>query len=183
MFGHPSLRLHITEVCDNGITRLRATIIPAPLWAQGQHTDLLIPCGVCFSPPFQGFEVPCWQWWLLSLLALCSPGIPLAGPTEQAAGTASCLPHSAGSTACGRRVTSLNKPMKRNCPVTLHPQMSRMEKKKKTEDFFMKSAPLWGWLSGYLQINHAVQSLLQEVVETSCFCLLSLTDFIKNILL
>lgn len=61
--------------------------------------------------------------------------------------------------------------------------MSRKKKKKDRGFLCEQSNPLWGWLSGYLQINRAVQSLLHEAVETSCFCLLSFTDFAKNVLL
>lgn len=74
IFGHPSLHLHISEVCGNGITRQGAIIIPALVWAQEQHTDL--PCGVCFSPQFKSFGMPCWHQQLLCLLAPLCPLFP-----------------------------------------------------------------------------------------------------------
>lgn len=115
IFGHTSLHLHISEVCGLRNYKERAIIIPALVWAQELHTDLL-PCGVCFSPQFKRFGMPCWCQQLLCLLHLsvfCSQGIPVAGPTEQAAGPSRCSPGSCWKgLAQGRRGTSTNRLMK-----------------------------------------------------------------------
>lgn len=68
IFGHTSLHLHISEVCGLRNYKERAIIIPALVWAQELHTDLL-PCGFCFSPQFKRFGMPCWCQQLLCLLA------------------------------------------------------------------------------------------------------------------
>lgn len=69
---------------------------------------------------------------------LCSHTIPRARPTELAGVAPGCFLDSAGSTACGRKVTFPTEPMKRICLVALE-KSSDVQNKKKTEDFFVNS--------------------------------------------
>lgn len=164
---------------------LRAIITPTLVWAQGQHTDLLIPCGVCFSPQFKALRYlagigSCSLSWHLSA-RLCSQSDPVAGATEQAALAPSCFPdcwkHSSWEESHISKQADEKELSSNNREALWCPEY------KKDRGFLCEQvSPLWWWLSGYLQINQTVQSLLREVVETSCFCLLSLTDLVKDVL-
>lgn len=125
----------------------------------------------------------CSAFWHLSVL--CSQGIPVAGPTQQAAGPSKRSPGSCWKgLAQGRRYLptiyglSTDKLVKK---VTLE-KPSHVEKNKdrkhicEQSSFFVRVTQ---WLSSNESCSEVIST---EEDKPSCFCLLSLTDFVKNTL-